>query len=467
MILSVFSCTDIQEPVDPPVENEVNEFVWGAMNSWYFWQNEVPDLSDFRFESRQELTQYLNAYPSPNALFRDLRSPEDRFSWIVEDYEELNRSFQGISKSFGFEYSLVVVNDSIAGYVEYVLPDSPAGESSMTRGDIFTHVDGQRLTFNNYRSLLNQDEYALTLVEMNEEGNIIEVKGESNLTAVTLTENPVLKSTIIAEAGRKIGYLSYNSFNFTFHSELNAAFTLFNEVSIDELIVDLRYNSGGRVSTAQALASMICGSVTTDDVFSLLAYNDKHTIYNRIFSFTDVLPILDGNNDVIAQEEISPLSIDRVYFLTGRSSASASEMLIHGLEPHMDVIQIGTTTVGKNEGSITLYDSPRSDYISQSIANPNHKWALQPIVSKVVNSLGDGDYADGLIPDIELDETDFFFDLKPLGSPDEILIRAALDHISGIGVTARAARPAKTQKVYSSKERNPRAFELVVPPPPR
>ena len=68
------------------------------------------------------------------------------------------------------------------------------------------------------------------------------------------------------------------------------------------------------------------------------------------------------------------------------------------MDPYINVIQVGERTVGKNVGSITIYD-----YIdNEQTKNPDHTYAMQPIVLKIANSEDYADYSTGLIPDAEL-----------------------------------------------------------------
>jgi len=93
---------------------------------------------------------------------------------------------------------------------------------------------------------------------------------------------------------------------------------------------------------------------------------------------------------------------------------------------------IGATTYGKNVGSITLYDAPKNDYASESRANPDHKFAMQPIVFQSFNKNGESDYLQGFKPDITIDESNYWNAILPLGDPDELLLKAALNDIRGI-----------------------------------
>jgi C-terminal processing protease CtpA/Prc len=118
----------------------------------------------------------------------------------------------------------------------------------------------------------------------------------------------------------------------------------------------------------------------------------------------------------------------KIYILTSAGTASASELVINGLKPYITVVQIGDLTVGKNVGSVTLYDSPT---YGKENRNPKHRYAMQPIVLKIVNSVGFGDYQSGLVPNFLLKETISTLDV--LGSPTEPLLSLAIGKITGTG----------------------------------
>jgi carboxyl-terminal processing protease len=137
LLILLVSCKQEDIPTIA-VENEVNTFIWSALNSWYYWQSDVSNLRDDRFDSKNKLNTFLNGYTDPNLLFEDLKYPDDRFSWIVDDYQTLDQYFAGVTTSFGFKYGLVRWSqDSVLGYVKYVVPESPASEVGLKRGDLF------------------------------------------------------------------------------------------------------------------------------------------------------------------------------------------------------------------------------------------------------------------------------------------------------------------------------------------
>ena len=317
------------------------------------------------------------------------------------------------------------------GFVKYILKGSNAEEKNIKRGDLFTGVNGAVLTASNYRSLLfgNNMNYTLNMAAARN-GSIFNTGVDVELTKEENFEiNPIQISEIInldkigQNENKKIGYLMYNQFVSNKSHELNQVFDNFKNEGVSELVIDLRYNGGGSIKNCVELASMITGQFT-NEIFAEEQWNSKLLPYLRnnfgketlINRFRAVLE--DG-------EEINSLNLNRVFIITSSESASASELLINGLSSYINVIQIGEKTVGKNVGSITVYD-----YIdNEQTKNPDHTYAMQPIVLKIANNDGFADYADGLYPDYFIEED--LQDMGVLGTKDEPILSKVLDVING------------------------------------
>ncbi|RBN51842.1 S41 family peptidase [Flavobacterium psychrolimnae] len=421
------SCQD-NDDIAPPASLEIQDFIWKGMNQYYLWQADVPNLADDRFADQTALNSFLREYPVPEELFDALRvsSSIDKFSWIVSDYLELEGSLQGTTKNNGIDFGLSYKPGStteIFGYVRYIIENSDASTKNIKRGDFFTAVNGTQLTVSNYQSLLygSNENYTLNLADFN--GSTIVGNGKSvSLTKTVLTENPILVNKVITSGTHKIGYLMYNGFYANFDTQLNDAFASLKSQGVTDLVLDLRYNGGGSVQTATRLASMITGQFT-GKVFAKQQWNKK---INDYFEAENPDALYNYFTDKIGSTTINSLNLTKVYILTSASSASASELVINGLEPHINVIQIGDVTVGKNVGSVTLYDSPS---FGAENRNPNHRYAMQPIVLKIVNSVGFGDYFNGLKPDFLQKET--LSTLGVLGNTAEPLLSTAIGKITG------------------------------------
>ncbi|WP_456314931.1 S41 family peptidase [Pseudomonas shirazensis] len=445
------SCED-QDDVDAPASVQVNDFIWKGLNQYYLWQADVPNLADDRFNNNQEaLNSFLNGYSKPESLFEDLlnkpisKYPKgqaiDRFSWIVEDYTVLEGELQGTTKNNGVDFRLSYKPGSstdLVGFVRYIIPNSNASAKDIKRGDLFTGVNGTQLTISNYQSLLNADSYTLNMAEYKE--NAVSTNGKTvALTKTTLDENPILINKAITSGSHKIGYLMYNGFYANYDSQLNDAFGQLASQGVTDLVLDLRYNGGGSVQTATRLASMITGQFT-NKIFAKQKWNDK---INAAFQIDNPEYLLNRFVDKIDGAAIKSLNLSRVYIITTDGTASASELVINGLVPYISVVQVGETTVGKNVGSVTIYDSPT---FGKTNRNPNHKYAMQPLVLKIVNAADFGEYTNGLKPTYE--QLESITNMGTLGDASEPLLNLTISKI--IGVAAK--------KTEQGKEKPLRAF---------
>jgi C-terminal processing protease CtpA/Prc len=427
--------------------SEISDFVWKGMNAFYLYKDFKPDLANDRFSSNEEYASYLNNYSGPEELFDDLvyeRQTVDRFSVLVNDYIALEQLFSGVTKNNGMEFGLFRFSSSdnnLYGYVRYILPNTDAETKGLQRGDLFNAVNGIQLTVDNWRTLLSPDNYTINLATYNDNGtpelndDSVEPTSETvSLTKSPYTENPIYINEVIQVDGNNVGYLMYNGFTGTdqFDSQLNSVFGEFQSAGITDLILDLRYNGGGSVNTAIWLSSMITGQFTGDTFFTE-QYNSD--IQEQIIAqnpdfivnpFVDEMIKRNSNNDIVFQQTINHVNLNRVYILTTGSTASASELVINGLRPYIDVVQIGGTTVGKYQASITVYDS---DNFQRANANPNHTYAIQPLIYKSLNANGVTDYDAGLVPNIVFGEN--FANLGVLGNINEPYLAAALNSITG------------------------------------
>ncbi len=413
---------------NPASTRDLNDFVWRGLNTYYLYKDNVPDLANDRFDTGS-YEAFLNNYPSPEALFEYLRyQPQtvDRFSWITSNYIQLEQLLSGTTQNNGMDYGLMRYPDgseNVFGYVGYVLPNSSASNQGVSRGTIFYAIDGIPLTTSNFNSLLRNTTYTINLADYNDNGTSqtsddnISPNGQSiTLSKSSLTENPIFKTEIFEVAGENVGYLMYNGFTRDFDSQLNAVFGQFQANNIQNLVLDLRYNSGGSVNTAILLSSMIAGQ--TGNVFSTEEWNSD--IQSQLSEAQTTNYFTDND----AGAPLNILNLNKVYVLTTKRSASASELVINSLDPYIDVVQIGTETAGKFQASVTLYDAP--DF-RRANANPSHLYAMQPLVLKSLNAVGNTDYSQGLFPEIPQSEN--YSNMGTLGSETEPLLATALQLI--------------------------------------
>ena len=433
LAFSLQSCED-EDDVAAPANLQVNDFIWRGLNEVYLWQADVPNLADDRFANKEALNSFLAGYSKPEELFEDLLNKPvskypinaiDRFSWIVDDYTVLEQELNGISKSNGVDFRLTRVSEGsndLVGYVRYIIANSDASNKDVKRGYLFTAVNGTKLTISNYEALLlNSDSYTLNFADYN--GSAFVLNGKSvSLTKTTLEENPILINKVINSNGHKIGYLMYNGFYPEYDDRLNQAFGELQAQGATDLVLDLRYNGGGSINSATRLASLITGQFE-GKIFSKMQYNIKLMAGMNANDLEDLNIRFLNTNDA----GLKSLKLATVYVITTDNTASASELVINGLRPYINVVQIGETTVGKNVGSFTVYDSPS---LTKSQVNQNHKYAMQPLVLKISNSAGFGDYTGGLAPTYL--QPEFVSSYGVLGEPNEPLLAVAISKITGV-----------------------------------
>ena len=441
------------------LDNSINDFTWKAMNSWYNWQESTPALADSKDDDTHDYYTYLNNYDTPQDLFASLLNDADDFSWFIEDYEVQQAAFQGVSTTFGFRPSLVLVpgTDYVIMYIQHVSEGSPADLAGFKRGDIINAINGTVMTIDNYSTVL--DGYYDTTAEFSfTETDGLTIKESITITQAVVEDNPVYLTKTFDIDGKKVGYMVYNGFRSSYNDELNAAFGELKSAGINELVLDLRINGGGSVLTSAFLASMIHDQADEQTVFGALVYNSKHSDEDVAVPFFNDLYVYDDNGNYAGYTEpINRLSgITKLYVLASGSTASASEMIINGLRPFIDVVVVGTTTTGKNEGSITLYDSPSSDYTDVDSANSSHKMAMQPIVFQIYNNQGESDYSDGFAPNILVEEWGYWNNILPFGDENEVVLKAALDDIRGYSAKSSVS---KTTAKKIAKELTINKFE--------
>ena len=421
----------------------IHQFIWEALNDYYLWQEETPSLADeIKPVGSARYRELIKPYPEPEAFFESLKHQDDKFSLIQSNYEDIENSIKGIDANNGLKFILSRYGsgDSVLGVVTYILEESDAATKDIKRGDIFTGVDGQNLNANNYKELLYGDNlnYTLNMAELN--NNLLSPNGK-NIT-LTKTEkfqsNPIQIHKIIENGSKKIGYLMYNQFTFGFDNDLNQVFSQFKAEQINDLILDLRYNGGGSVRSASNLAGMITGQFN-GQVFAKYLWNKKLMTYfnsdperfasNLGVNFTDKLE--DGS-------AINSLNLNRVYIITSGRSASASELVINGLSPYINVIQVGDNTYGKNVGGpAALYD-----YIDNNrTKNPDHTYAIYCMTFYSANNNDFYDYADGLAPQEDLKLKEDITNMGTLGEDSDPLLALALKHINQESARYKIKKP--------------------------
>jgi C-terminal processing protease CtpA/Prc len=354
------------------------------MKQVYLWEDYIPSNLNPLKE------------PDPVAFFNKMvYKTEDRWSWITEDYPSLLAQLQGTPISMGISPAFGLVgSSSVVLIVEFVYPDSPAADAGLKRGDLIVKINGTLLNVDNYYTLYSLSSYTAetgtinTSLEIEPSGNTV------SLTQRVIETNPVIYHGILSIEGIKTGYIVYSEFiggiDGKFNNALGELCDDFKAEGVSEIIFDLRYNPGGEINTAAYIASLLAPAsvVNSNEVLVSYLYNSGYQEYFTTGEGADL-----DRLKITFPANPHNLDLNRVLFLTSRGSASASELIIIGLDPYMEVIQIGENTHGKYTGAWVIPDNEEP---------ARHNYAFIPSVMKYSNADNCTNFMDGLIADYEV-----------------------------------------------------------------
>lgn len=429
----------------------------------YFWNDVLPGYAVFKPRNYNSLDDVLFAitqlkvnpdtqrpyeYPVPS----DPESP--KFSYITES--DVKGSFanaspfivsqvdlEGKGSDFGLAFTAIGTQSAYQIYLRYVNPGSSAAAANLNRGDRLEKV-GDHLIGSGYNADNNAissafDKSAITLSGKKSDGRPFTV----TLTKGNYTSNPIFKDTVVTSGNEKIGYMAFARFSNPANAEgpLNKSFAKFAAEGVTSLVIDLRYNGGGYVTTAEQLANLIApssvsnGSTMFSEYFNATMRSGKATILKN-------QPLLDGSGNQQYQngklvtyfdEDYSQAdntykfnkqgnlrNVSKVVFLVSNSTASASELVISVLKPYLDVKLIGATTYGKPVGFFPVKIDKYDVYFAMFEAR---------------NSKGESNYYAGFKPDLSLAD-DVTHDF---GDPNEAQFAAAIKYITTKTLSAKAA----------------------------
>ena len=439
----VLSCcflfSNCEKITEFPADIQSHDFVWKGLNAYYLYQDQVNDLSDRRFSSDPQLETYLRGFGSPEALFGSLTISTDIQSALVPDYQTIDQPIPLRSTmTTGMEFAIMRDPsrlDSVVGYALDILPNSNATSQTISRGDFFYAIVDQnndtiRLAEDNYEDLVvNYTQEPLTLLMADYDGMTMTPNGvRVELTREAYQHPAINLSRVFNLGAQQVGYLMYNNdFSGNYAADLNAAMLNFRNQSVNELVIDLRYNIGGGAfdTTVTELASMITGQFQ-DQVLIKEVWNTKAQSWFEVNQPDSLLTRFPSRLE--DETPINTLNLTDVYIIlngNGFGGNSVAELLINSLQPYINVHIIGNATGGNNTGAITLFDSP--DYDEFNI-NMNHTYGLQPTVLTFSN-LNDQTYDSGFAPTIAVCPIEDPLNLGQLGETTDPIVDRVLNFI--------------------------------------
>jgi len=361
--LSLFaSCKKEPATTTPPnttvTPAMARDSLYYIMNDWYLWNTLMPTVNK-------------DSYADPYLLMDAMRYKElDRWSFVA-DYDQFMAQMEGSFVGHGFRIGL---DDANNARIVYLYSGSPLYADSVRRGWIIKTINGTALApiliANDgaaYSNLIGLSEAGVTNTFVFQKPDGKEKTITSTKTSFTL--NSVLLADTLHLSTGIAGHLVFESFIAPSETELASAFAYFSGAGVNDLILDLRYNSGGYLYIAQELASYIAGGSNAGNTFIKLIFNNRHLDQNYTY------PLISNSH---------PLNLSKVVVITTRETASASESVMNGLTPYMNVISLGDTTNGKPVG--------------MSGGDIDKKYFIAPVTFKYVNKNDQGDFYTGIAP---------------------------------------------------------------------
>lgn len=400
----IFAACNPDEDVVPAVseEDQLKLAIFETMKGWYYWNKELPNqINPSDYASNQELLDALRFRPLDR--FTYFTTPEARANLIVGNVTGVH----GIRIAFNEEGRLFLASVTRTG---------PAGQDGWQRGWEILQINGRPITRAANGALTNdlgpnQAGFVNTFTFRLPDGTTTtraNAKGSFNA-------NSVVHEQVYEMGGKRIGYWVYENFRATpdvtpsRSLEVEDSFRRFQEANINELIIDLRYNGGGLVSVAEQILNLLAPNSANGQVMYQYRWNEIRRNNNRVANFN----------------KTGSLNLNRIVFITSRSSASASELVINSLRPFVDAVIIGDNTFGKPVGSIGVSSFNRVLTAAGL--------ELELITFSIANARGDADYFEGFAPAIRAGD-----DLaRNWGDPQEWRLAAALSLITNGTVGSR------------------------------
>ncbi len=379
LIILTVSCkkgiqTGPVESVDPVVK-----FTADTFNDLYLWYETIPAID-------------LTTVKTPADYVSKVKNAKDKWSFTMSYTDMVNLLQNGVTTGWGVGLGFDAQSKL---RILYVYSNSAMGKAGVRRGWQLKSLNGKLI------SSMAVSEINTTL--LNSSNSFTLIKNDGSETTVQMSRgtigiNSVLYSTVYMVGSKKIGYFVFNEFLGSSVKELNTVFDTFSASGITDLILDMRYNGGGTLDCADSLVALIAGKPFKDKLYNTLIYNNKHT--NLGFSSNIKIK---GNS----------VQLNKLTIITTSSTASASELVISGLKPYMNMKLIGSVTQGKPVGMNIASDTKLNI-------------AVAPISFRNVNSQGYTDYFEGIPVDFAINDNV----AQDWGDASDQCLTAALNYVS-------------------------------------
>ncbi len=410
---------------------ERQNWAFAQLNEWYLFPETLPtSLSPAPYTT---VDDYIDAL---TATARNQR--RDRFFTYITSIAKEN-AFNNSGSSAGIGIRLSTDAATKKAFVSEAFEGAPGLNGGIDRGDEIIAIGDTSATLRTVTDIITAEGTAgvttalgATTAGVTRTLRLTSPAGVTRNVTVTKADyslSPVSSrygTSVINDAGKRVGYLNLRTFISTADPQLRTAFEQFRAAGITEFIIDFRYNGGGLVSTANLMGDLLGGNRSSFDIFSNTTYRTEKSSQNSIKRFAP------------GAQSVSPV---KIAFIGTGATASASELVINGFIPYLgaNVALIGANTFGKPVGQVALDRAACDD-------------RLRAIAFSLRNSANSDAYYDGLASAVRTSCAAGDDVKKQLGDPQEASVRQALDFLAGrpctaiaVGQTAQAVQASKPQ----------------------
>ena len=300
-------------------------FVRDATLDWYLWNDLLPNKVK------------VSNYDDPVELLASLIEvqPLDNYSYIGSAFADAAFFGAGQYQGFGFSWRRVAADDV---RLTRVFASSPAAVAGFARGQRIVALDGRSVAeIEAAEGIATALDAATISFTMREIDGVTEFTVSVSENVVTI--NPVPQWRLIPTAGGPpIGYLELSAFINTADSMLDTVFADFRANDVTDVIVDLRYNGGGLVNTAELFGDLLGGAVAENLTFSQTLFNADRSA--------------EFDTEALFARLANSISLSRLVVIATQNTASASELVTNSMMSHVDVAIIGDRTFGKPVGQV-------------------------------------------------------------------------------------------------------------------
>ena len=443
VLLASFSACE--ERIDPAPEPSVKEeetqdvqdiqaknFLKKYMGLYYYWYKDIPS----GVKTSLPIEKYFDA----------LLVPQDRWSWMTDAESYLYSESGVVVGTYGASLAQPIeFYDDYDIRIRYVYPGSPFDKLGVTRGWTLTHVAGTPVM-----NLIIDGIFNSTYYVSPQTFTFTDLEGKSHTfqnvsAAKTLNTRPALKTEIFTAEDfpgldSPVGYFLYMGFESSTDAQgkpmlddISEPVAKFKAAGCKNIILDLRYNSGGSVDASDSLVNLLASSSANGKVYTQRKHND--------------ILAKDYDQSTIVRRSANSLDLDNLYIITGEGTASASEMVLNGLKPLMSVHHVGDTTYGKPNGMyVLMYPGSNADYDNYERGDFSKlEYVFLPICFYNKNGLGQDIPDTGIVPDNYIAD-DLYHDF----GVSEKNIKACLYHIVN-GSYPESERAVRTKSAGGRK----------------